>query len=254
MDSQFDDLAIAYEESLDSMPFRKHIELNSFLSVVGDVHGLRVLDLGCGSGLYTRELKRRGAAKVTGADISVGMMDYAARREARENLGVDYLVHDAMSSSADENRSLIGQFDLVVSVYVLPYANTEARLASLCMTARKALSSPGQRFVAFTLNPDFCPDAHWYSHYGFSLSQTDNRRRDGAIVHLTAEVGEHAVSVDAFYWSKSAHERALSSAGFDNAQWIKPWLSDEGKELLEPSYWSNYLTSPHAIIIDAMSS
>jgi len=84
---QFEHVADVFDKVLDDVPFRRDVEVPSVLSVLGDVAGLRVLDLGCGSGIYPRLLARRGAS-VTGLDQSPGMIEQARRSEAAEPLGI----------------------------------------------------------------------------------------------------------------------------------------------------------------------
>jgi len=48
----------------------------------GDVAGKTVLDVGCGSGIYTGEFARRGAARIVGVDFSSNMVKLA-RTEAQ---------------------------------------------------------------------------------------------------------------------------------------------------------------------------
>src|SRR5207244_6974816 len=55
----------------------------TFLRVVGDVGGLRVLDLGCGDGDLSRRFSREGA-KVVAADASAAVVQPARGREAQE--------------------------------------------------------------------------------------------------------------------------------------------------------------------------
>ncbi len=55
--------------------------------------GARLIDLGCGPGLYAAWFARRGA-RVTGVDFSQNSVDYAKAVAARENLPVDYLCAD----------------------------------------------------------------------------------------------------------------------------------------------------------------
>jgi len=47
---------------------------------LGDLRGLRVLDIGCGSGPYLVEALKRGAAQVTGVDPAPRMLELAAQR------------------------------------------------------------------------------------------------------------------------------------------------------------------------------
>ena len=75
-----------------------------------------MLDVACGEGFYTRMIRQRGATRVTGVDLSPGMIDLARRQEAQHQLGIEYVVGDA--------RELDGtiQFDLAVAAYLLNYA------------------------------------------------------------------------------------------------------------------------------------
>src|SRR3989442_6391112 len=66
----------------------------TFLRVVGEVRGLRVLDLGCGNGYLSRRFSR-GGAKVVAVDASAPVVERARARESHEPLGIEYRVADA---------------------------------------------------------------------------------------------------------------------------------------------------------------
>src|SRR5262245_5685778 len=68
----------------------------TLLHLIGDVRGLRVLDLACGQGRVARELARRGAL-VVGIDISRALLDKARAAESEGPLGVTYLSVDTTS-------------------------------------------------------------------------------------------------------------------------------------------------------------
>lgn len=65
-----------------------------FALLPGDLLGLRVLDLACGYGTASRYLARQGA-RVTGVDISDGMLARARQMEAGQPLGIRYVHGDA---------------------------------------------------------------------------------------------------------------------------------------------------------------
>ncbi|MCE1245443.1 MAG: class I SAM-dependent methyltransferase [Firmicutes bacterium] len=56
--------------------------------------GLKILDIGCGQGFFSRELARQGA-KVTAFDFSPNMIKIAKEKEAENPLGIEYLILDA---------------------------------------------------------------------------------------------------------------------------------------------------------------
>ena len=73
------------------------------LALAGDVAGLRVLDAGCGPGLYAEELIRAGA-HVMGCDESPALVSRALKRTAG---AADLRVHDlseALTWVPDDSR------------------------------------------------------------------------------------------------------------------------------------------------------
>lgn len=97
------------------------MEHSSFLELLGDVSGQRVLDLGCGGGQLTFYLADAGAAEVIGIDASERMLDVARAQWAHPR--VSYR-REAMED-ADFSP---GAFDLVVSSLALHYVRDYAEL------------------------------------------------------------------------------------------------------------------------------
>ncbi len=81
---------------------------------LGDVRGLTVLDLGCGTGRHTEWLASAGAG-VTAVDFSAGMLAEARRKIMEAN--VRFLVHDLHEPLPFPD----GSFDLAVSGLVLEH-------------------------------------------------------------------------------------------------------------------------------------
>ncbi|MEU7025020.1 class I SAM-dependent methyltransferase [Streptomyces sp. NPDC046203] len=241
MTSQFDPLPDLYDD-FTATPFRRFLETPSVLDVVGDLRGAAVLDLGCGSGAYTRLVRRNGAARATGLDVSPGMIGHARARETAAPLGIDYILGGELP---DE---LAGTFDLVLGVYVLPYARTRAELRQLCATAARALR-PGGRFVTLPVHPGYRPGAVSYARYGFTLTAT-TPPSDGSPVELRLRFGGHDWAVTARYWSRPLLEKTLRDAGFAPPRWNDPGVDDAGIAAHGSTYWRDYLAHPHTAIID----
>ncbi|HYE63547.1 MAG TPA: class I SAM-dependent methyltransferase [Phycisphaerales bacterium] len=81
---------------------------------VGSVAGLKVLDLGCGTGRHSLRLAARGA-KVTACDFSEGMLAKAKGKPGAEE--VEWVVHDLSTGLPFED----GAFDVVLSALVLDH-------------------------------------------------------------------------------------------------------------------------------------
>lgn len=118
------------------------------VEMCGDVRGLRLLDVGCGSGYFAREMAQRGA-RVTGIDIAPRMIELAERREADAPLGITYQVADAADVASLFERD---SFDMATSCLALQdMPNADVVLRGVYQVVR-----PGARFVASITHP--CSD------------------------------------------------------------------------------------------------
>ncbi len=117
----------------------------------------RLIDLGCGPGLYARRFARSGYA-VTGVDFSPRSVDYARESAAQEGLKVDYLCADYLKAN------LPGPFDLAVMIYCDYGAINDAGRKTLMDKACAALR-PGGRFLldvhSHRLYDDFQESRTW---------------------------------------------------------------------------------------------
>ncbi|WP_412066541.1 class I SAM-dependent methyltransferase [Rhizobium sp. SYY.PMSO] len=76
--------------------YRDALNTPAFLEMLPPVAGLEGLDLGCGEGTNTRAVARLGA-RMTGLDIAPTFVRHAREMEAREPLGIDYVLGDGQS-------------------------------------------------------------------------------------------------------------------------------------------------------------
>ena len=83
----------------------------SRLRVLGDVAGLDVVELGCGTAYFSAWLARRGA-RVVGVDITPAQLETARRLQAETGLGFDLV-----EASAEDVPLPAASFDLVHSEY-----------------------------------------------------------------------------------------------------------------------------------------
>ena len=80
--AQYDTIALDYQEIAAAVPMREP-EWYSLHQRRGDLTGLSVLDLACGDGMGTRLLRRWGAGRVVGIDISEQMIGSRGSRKMR---------------------------------------------------------------------------------------------------------------------------------------------------------------------------
>jgi malonyl-CoA O-methyltransferase len=108
---------------------------------VGNVHGLRVLDLGCGTGRHSLALAAGGAV-VTGVDFSEGMLAEARRKPGAD--GIRFIVHDLHLP-----LPFSAEFDMVVSGLVLEHLRD---LDKFFAEAYRVIKS-GSRAVVSAMHP-----------------------------------------------------------------------------------------------------
>lgn len=84
----------------------------SELRMLPDVAGKDVIELGCGTAYFGAWLKRLGAARVVGVDVTPAQLQTARTLNAEYDLGLEFL-----EANAEAVPLADGQFDLAVSEY-----------------------------------------------------------------------------------------------------------------------------------------
>lgn len=102
----------------------EQLQRRLILTLLGDIRGRNVLDVGCGDGDLAVELWRRGA-NVTGIDASPKMVDAARARAKQEGADISFMVGEAASIPFAPER-----FDVVVAVTILCFVANAAPVFS----------------------------------------------------------------------------------------------------------------------------
>lgn len=133
-------------ETADDGDFAKrHLANPALLRLLGDVHGRRILDAGCGNGYLSRMLATRGA-HVVGVEPTASMSTFAREKEAELGQGITYVQAD-LAALPD----LGDPFDAVVCSMVLMAIPDWKPAMRACVEALR----PGGRFVFAIVHPAF---------------------------------------------------------------------------------------------------
>ena len=125
--------------------YRHQVHGPALLSACEPVAGLRVLDLGCGQGFFSRLLASRGAL-VIGVDVAADLVSIAQAHEARSPRGIEYR---ALSAARVSGAWPAGSFDLLTSCMAIQdMADPAAALRSA-----HAVLTPGGRLVFSVPHP-----------------------------------------------------------------------------------------------------
>ncbi|VEA67342.1 Malonyl-CoA O-methyltransferase BioC [Serratia plymuthica] len=118
-------------------------------SILPDLHGKKVVDLGCGYGWFCRNAREQGAASVLGLDLSEKMLSKA--REMTQDAGIEYRRQDL-----EQLQLPPASCDLAYSSLTLHYIEDLARLFA---TVYQALAAGGQ-FIFTAEHPIYTAPQH----------------------------------------------------------------------------------------------
>ncbi|MGH3427066.1 MAG: class I SAM-dependent methyltransferase, partial [Mycobacteriales bacterium] len=204
-----------------------------------------VLDVGSGTGYYTRLFRRLGAAQVVGVDASAEMVKHARSVEEREPLGISYQHHDAVE------LPVLGNFDVITAVWLFGNIEGEAKLWEMARRLRANLAEGGV-LVALVPNPDaYYESSPEYQKYGVSYTPTQFMAgRQGVRVHFLTE---SPVEFEGFFWPPGVVEAALRDVGFTDLQPQPTKVPEDDLAERGPQFWEALLASPHFSVLTARS-
>jgi SAM-dependent methyltransferase len=203
--------------------------------------GDRVLDLGCGPGLYASRLCENGI-KVTGVDISKRSIDYA-KKYARENkLDIKYLCSDFF------DIDYINEFDAVLQAYGELGTFSDEKRDTLLVKILEALKPEGLLIFDVTApsqKPKEEPQNHWYIADGgfwrpgrhLSLEQHFDYPEDNVRVDQYIVVDEKNITVYRTWihnYTLQTIKPVLEKAGF---KIVQTWNSLAGTPYQEGGEW-----------------
>lgn len=235
------DVDIEVYERVNSLPYRVHAERPTLFSVLGNIEGEHVLDIGCRLGWYTRQFRERGAARVVGVDPSDRLIE--AARTASRGTGVEYIVAQPGELGAT------GVVDIVTAAHVLHFASNAEDLTAECRAAAQALR-PGGRFAAVCSSPFFTRGAYETARYGIEFGQQGEALRDGDPISAEILGDDRTQRIQAHYWSVRAYTTALRSAGFKDIAWHLPEVSEAGLRESGAQYWEDFLREPFFAVLE----
>ncbi len=109
----------------------------------GDVRGLRICDIGCGSGRFVTELAKRGAAHVTGVDMAPEMLRLSRQLVTQDGVAArcDFVLEDVLNWRTDK------VYDIGIAMGFWDYIqNPPARLRRIRKLIGKRFLSAWPRF------------------------------------------------------------------------------------------------------------
>lgn len=219
-----------------------YVENYTFASILGNVSGKSVLDVGCGTGVSTRLIKQLGAARVIGIDISSEMLQVAQVEEQRHPLGIEYIQGDMFASAT------LGRFDLVAAFASLMSSPTRDHLHKTCAMIFNNLRAAG-RLVAVVYVAQPPAISQRLEKYGLTFSLPEPLQ-EGDVVTTIVRSGGQPLTFQDYYYSRTTYEWACRTAGFQTIRWHRPVVSPKGLEKFGQEFWQDYVENQVSIYLE----
>lgn len=222
--TDFDQLA-NYADCIKDDPFRRGLHDPAVEEALGDVKGKRILDIGCGDGLFTRLLAERGAA-VVGYDRAAQRITEARAGDRAPGVDATFVVATPQTFVHDST------FDAATSIMVLLFATSPDDLAAFFRSASRHLE-PGGRFVSVVFNPLF-------SAFGKDFFIRRWTRLEGNRVRsefLDRTSGDVNMVVELYHYTSEEYEQAAVSGGMKPVGWRKLFAVPEAVEHMGTAFW-----------------
>ncbi|MHC5109796.1 MAG: class I SAM-dependent methyltransferase [Planctomycetota bacterium] len=189
--SAYEELADSYAAQVDTKPTNAYYDRPAMYSLLPNVNGRRVLDAGCGPGVYAEELVSRGA-RVVACDVSERMLELAAHR-------LDGTV-DLRCVNLEQPLSMFAdaEFDLVIALLSLDHIADWRPLFAEFVRILK----PGGQFLYSCSHPFFEADyfdtkeyfnvehvEYLWTGFGKTVSMPTYRRSLEAVIEPLLHVG-----------------------------------------------------------------
>lgn len=243
MGVSYDGIADSYRHATDERPSFPCVHAPTMVQHLGDLAGLDVIDLGCGSGRFTRLAMALHPRRLVGVDRSAEEIRMACA-EAKENgWPIEYVVGDL------RDLSDLGEFDIAMAGMVLHDAESKDELFSMCRSAASCLK-PGGRLLAILNNPDR-PVTEQPEHRIVVRADSLDEGSPIRVTFLDAE-GQSQVEVVNYRWTKPTYEEALQAAGFATVAWPPFVISAEGSKRYPAGYWEAYLSKTHLAFLECV--
>ena len=225
--SQYDHFADDYA---DGGPYNEFYERPAMLELLGEVEGLKVLDVGCGSGVLTHRLLEAGAS-VIGIDASLEMLERAKARVGRDAQLQVHDLHDPLDWLPDET------IDVVVASLVIHYVR---EWRPVLREFRRILRTGG-RLVFST-------------HHPFMDFVSYNRPDYFEIEEIVDKWGPSGAEYEVRFWRRplSVIVADLVDAGFEIEQLAEP--RPDSLDALEERHRERLRTHPWFLFVVASVS
>lgn len=215
-DTSWNNVASWYDEYLEGGEdtYQRKVIFPNLTRLVAPTQGMKILDLACGQGFFSRGFAEAGA-EVIGIDLSPNLIEQARKRSP----GINFLVSTADAIPAVSDASM----DVVTIVLAIQNIENFHGVFSECS---RVLKEDGRLFLVLN-HPAFRIPKK--SSWGFDEKEgIQYRRLDAYISESKAEIemhpGSNKETTVSFHRPLQAYFKALQKNGF-TVERLEEWMS-----------------------------
>lgn len=221
----YDAIADNYAAVVDTRPWNALYERPGTMALLPEVRGLRVLDVGCGSGWYAEMLVSRGA-EVVAVDITARMVELTRARLRGTASVLQWDIGQPLTFAET------GGFDLIVAPLVVHYLRDWGPM----LGELNRILADGGRLLFSTHHPSYDPERIIAGGYF---------RRE-----LIEEEWRGIGTVRFYHRPLTAITEALAGAGFVIERMVEPAAAEELRQAA-PAVHAHLETRPAFLVIRA---
>ena len=195
--------------------YNAHFERPSLQALLNDVKNCNILDLGCGTGIYTEYLLSQGAKAVTCIDYSEEMIDLVISKFGNK---IKSYAHDLSFGLPNEKNNSV---DVIICPLVIHYLED---LSFIFKEAHRVLKSNG--YMVFSTH-------HPFADFEYSLS---GNYFDRELVSQEWNTVGQPVQVKFYRRSLSEISDAITSSGLYIVKISEGHVSEEARKISEETY------------------
>ena len=201
--------------------YQAQVVLPNLVRLMGVKPGVRVLDLACGQGFFSRAFAAQGG-EVTGVDISSDLISFAKKSSPKE---IKYIV----ASAEDLAKLSDASFDVVALVLAIQNIEAPHKVFKECA---RVLTPKGKLFIVLN-HPAFRIPKE--SSWGYDdMTETQYRRVDRYMSETKTLIDmmpskPGSVTTVSFHRSLQYYFKTLANAGFAITR-LEEWLSHRESE------------------------
>lgn len=223
MTNDYNVLADVYQNT-DIKPDKKYSILPTVLMLAGDLSGKIVLDLGCGSGFFTRQFVV-AANRVIGIDNSSEQIERAKQHPIPS---IDYRLADILKEE-------LPTADIICAPFVLGYCADVDELKNLFAKMYKSLTNGGRLVGVLDV-----PQGMDLKKYG--ATKILHGEKNGSKIEIILTDGITPIcTLWATYFTTETVESLLVEVGFHNIEWHTPIVSEAGLSEMPRDFWDGYI-------------